>query len=250
MTATPTGAATAAVREWVTFADPEDADHRWQVDVTFLMSPWQCLFGCGCQGVLTDPAPELAHGCCSYGAHFTGEEDRDRVLSFAEQLRPDQWQLAGRGRRQGLVARVKGGGWRTKIVDGACVFLNRPGFPAGAGCALHLLALDRGRHPSATKPDVCWQLPLRRSDREEDDGTTTSVLSEFGRAGWGEGGAEFAWWCTEAPEAFVGHQAVYKELEAELVGIAGREVYRRLAGYLDDRMAGGTPVAHPVRRKT
>ena len=27
------------------------------------------------------------------------------------------------------------------------------------------------------------------------------VLSEFGRSGWGEGGEEFAWWCTEAPEA-------------------------------------------------
>ncbi len=47
-------------------------------------------------------------------------------------------------------------------MDGACVFLNRPGFAGGAGCALHSLALRTGRHPLATKPDVCWQLPVRR----------------------------------------------------------------------------------------
>ena len=42
-------------------------------DVTFLLSRWTCIFGDGCQGVLTGPAPELVQGCCSYGAHFTDE---------------------------------------------------------------------------------------------------------------------------------------------------------------------------------
>jgi GNAT superfamily N-acetyltransferase len=32
-------------------------------------------------------------------------------------------------------------------VAGACIFLNRPGFPGGAGCALHTLALREGREP-------------------------------------------------------------------------------------------------------
>ena len=46
--------------------------------------------------------------------------------------------------------------------DGPCVFLNDPDFPGGGGCALHGQALRDGRHPLEYKPDVCWQLPIRR----------------------------------------------------------------------------------------
>ena len=233
------------VREWVTFDDPADPSSRWHVDVTFLTSPWRCLFRCGCQGVLTAPAPELEHGCCSYGAHFTGEEDLQRVLAAADRLGPDEWQYAVRGRRQGTTAKIPGGGWRTRLVDGACVFLNRPGFPTGAGCALHQLALREGRHPMTAKPDVCWQLPLRRSDRQEEDGSQSNVLSEFGRKGWGPGGEEFAWWCTEAPEAFTGTIPVYRSMEAELRAMVGDALYEAIAAYLDLRMADGV-VAHPA----
>ena len=47
---------------------------------------WQCIYGRGCQGVLTGPAPELAQGCCSYGAHFTDDDDADRVEAAARTL--------------------------------------------------------------------------------------------------------------------------------------------------------------------
>ncbi len=238
-------------REWVTFADPDEAGHNWLVDVTFLTSPWRCLFRGGCQGVLTAPAPELEHGCCSYGAHFTGPEDRDRVLAAAAELTPEDWQMGGKSRFDGPTTRVKGGGWRTRLVDGACVFLNRPGFPTGAGCALHHMALRRGQNPMLTKPDVCWQLPLRRADRTEADGTVTSVLSEFGRDGWGEGGAEFAWWCTEVPETFTGEAPVYRTMEPEMRAMVGDGLYDRIAAYLDGRLAASpsTVVAHPAMRK-
>ena len=49
----------------------------------------------------------------------------------------------------------------TKIVDGACIFLNRPGFEGGEGCALHLAAIRAGESPTAWKPSVCWQLPIK-----------------------------------------------------------------------------------------
>jgi hypothetical protein len=75
-------------------------------------------------------------------------------------------------------------------------------------------------------------------------------VTEWKREHWGDGGDEFAWWCTEAPEAFVGHQAVYKELRDELIGIAGPEVYSRLSEYLDGRMTGGTPLPHPVVKRS
>jgi hypothetical protein len=133
------------------------------------------------------------------------------------------------------------------------VFLNRPGFATGAGCALHQLALREGRHPMELKPDVCWQLPLRRSDRQEEDGTQSNVLSEFGRSGWGPGGDEFAWWCTEAPEAFTGTVPVYRSMEAELRAMVGDALYEAIATYLDRRMVNGSGhtvlVPHPAVRK-
>ena len=230
-------------REWATFPDPDDENHRWMVDVTWLTSTWRCLFGCGCQGVLTGPTPEMQQGCCSYGAHFSGEEDLDRVLAQAKELRADEWQHQRSGLRKGVTAQLPAGGWRTRLVDGACVFLNRPGFPAGAGCALHLLALRRGVHFTVTKPDVCWQLPLRKEDKEEEDGTITSTLSEFARSGWGPGGDEFAWWCTEAPEAFTGSEPVYRSLEVELRAMVGDALYESIAAYLHRRMTAMSPSA-------
>ena len=242
-------------REWATFPDPDDSNRRWMVDVTWLTSPWRCVFGCGCQGVLTAPTPEMEQGCCSYGAHFSDEDDRDRVVAAAADLRADEWQHSAAGARRGVTARLQAGGWRTRLVDGACIFLNRPGFPAGAGCALHLLALRQGVHFMATKPDVCWQLPLRKEDTEESDGTVTTTLSEFARSGWGAGGDEFAWWCTEAPEAFTGTEPVYRSLEPELRGMVGDTLYEAIAAYLDRRMANGNGsgngvlVPHPAVRK-
>ena len=84
---TSRAAPAAPVREWATFDDPDDPKRQWVVDVTWLTSPWQCVFGCGCQGVLTAPTPEMEQGCCSYGAHFSDEADRDRVLALAQELR-------------------------------------------------------------------------------------------------------------------------------------------------------------------
>ena len=101
-TATPKGPA----REWVTFADPTDEGRTWQVDVTFLLSSWECIFGCGCQGIWTAPTPELVHGCCTYGAHFTDKSDRDHVAKVAKTLTADEWQFAKRGRKHGIFEKV------------------------------------------------------------------------------------------------------------------------------------------------
>lgn len=240
------------VREWVTFDDPADEGRRWQIDVTFLTSHWECIFGRGCQGVFTEPAPEMVQGCCSYGAHFSNRKDRDRVVRAAMELSDDEWQYAKAGRAKGVYAkcgkdeegRIE---WRTRLVDDACIFLNRPGFAAGAGCALHLHAMQTGRHHSDLKPDVCWQLPLRCVDEEQEDGTVVSTLSEFGRDGWGDGGTEFAWWCTEAPEAFTGREPVYRSMGEELRKMLGNDaLYRQVVTYLEQRTrAKPPPAAHP-----
>ncbi|HEX5613718.1 MAG TPA: hypothetical protein VFZ83_01060 [Acidimicrobiia bacterium] len=236
-------------REWVTIPVAGKERRRWEIDVTFLTSSWQCIFGAGCQGVLTEPAPELIHGCCSYGAHAHDAADKKKVERIARELTDDEWQHREVGLSRGVWKTVnkKKQEWKTRLVDDACIFLNRPGFGAGPGCALHLHALNAGVHFSDTKPLVCWQLPLRTWEREEDDGTTVEVLTEFGRDGWGEGGEEFAWWCTEAPEAFTGAEPVYKSMEPELRKTLGDDVYEELAKYLDGRTTGGlAPLPHPA----
>ncbi|MCU4184637.1 hypothetical protein K6U06_09725 [Acidiferrimicrobium sp. IK] len=230
--------------EWVSFEDP-DEDRTWVFDVTFLLSSWTCIFGAGCQGVLTGPAPELVQGCCSYGAHFTGDGDVRRVRAAARTLTAAQWQFKANG-RQGIIHTETDGTRVTRLVDDACIFLNRPGFEGGPGCALHRAAVETGRLPLELKPDVCWQLPLRREDSVGANGHVTTTVTQWDRTHWGDGGQEFHWWCTEAPEAFVGRRPVYLEMGGELVALVGPGVYEMLAGYLRGRASGSTPLPHPA----
>jgi hypothetical protein len=238
-----------STREWVSLEDPDEA-RTWIFDVTFLTSAWRCLYGSGCQGVLTGPAPELQQGCCSYGAHFTDDADVKRVQKAAAALTDDQWQFRKEGRARGVTKKGAGGATVSRIVQDACIFLNRPGFKTGPGCALHLAALQRGRRPLELKPEVCWQLPLRREDHVGEDGHVTSTITEWQRRNWGEGGHEFHWWCTEAPEAFSARAPVYQTMRDELIELVGKRVYVRVAEYLDSRRS--RPVAflrHPAARK-
>ena len=248
MSGNGTSPAPATDREWFTFEDDAEA-RTWVFDVTFLLSAWTCIYGAGCQGVLTGPAAEMAQGCCSYGAHFTDEADVRRVEQAAATLTAEHWQFRDQGRKRGVVKTNRSGERVTRMVGGACVFLNRPGFEGGAGCALHQAAVARGERPMDLKPDVCWQLPLRREDKVEPDGRVTSTVSEWSRASWGAGGAEFHWWCTEAPEAFVSAAPVYRAMEEELVGLVGRTVFGRLAAYLDSRARGDAFLPHPTVRR-
>jgi hypothetical protein len=237
----------ATSHEWVSFEDPDEL-RTWVFDVTFLLSNWQCIYGRGCQGVLTGPAPELVQGCCSYGAHFTDRADVARVRAAAKTLTADDWQFAALGRRGDVVNREADGTRTTRLVEDACIFLNRPGFPGGPGCALHRAALARGQEPMELKPDVCWQLPLRREDTVGADGRVTSTITQWDRVHWGDGGQEFHWWCTEAPEAFTGSGRVYQTMRPELTAMVGAGIYAELAAYLEARQLSGTPLPHPVVR--
>ena len=246
-----TGSHSVPVHEWVSFDDP-DEDRTWVFDVTFLTSRWTCIYGRGCQGVLTEPAPELFAGCCSYGAHFVDDDDVRRVEQAAASLGDEQWQFRGRARRRGITRTTKKGEVVTRLADGACIFLNRPGFAAGPGCALHQGALSAGRRPLDVKPEVCWQLPLRREDQVGDDGHVTSTVGQWDRRHWGAGGKEFAWWCTESPSAFVGTTPVYEALADELSEMTGARVQHALRGYLEERRRRtSVPLPHPaVRRRS
>jgi hypothetical protein len=224
-------------RTWAEFTDPSNAGQRFRVDLTWLTSSWTCIFGSGCRGIYADRPDD---GCCTLGAHFTDDDDVERVRAVAAELGEDEWQHhPGRGRkgdkdpaRLSAWTELEDGARKTKVVDGACIFLNRPGFPAGAGCALHQHAVLTGTPPHEAKPDVCWQLPIRRSYRTVEQPDDTSYLevtiAEYDRRGWGPGGHDLDWYCSSNPEAHVGAEPVYRSNRAELAALMGEEAYAAL----------------------
>jgi hypothetical protein len=195
--------------------------------------------------VLTGPAADLVQGCCSYGAHFTSNKDRKRIERLAKKLTADEWQFKKQSDKRGGPIKVNSeGDTVSRLVDGACIFLNRPGFHTGAGCALHVAAMNRNERPLDWKPEVCWQLPLRRIDEPDQYGHVTSTVREWKRRDWGEGGAEFHWWCTDTPDAFVGSSPVYVSLKDELVELCGEVPYSMFVDQV--RAKNGTLLPHPA----
>ena len=195
--------------------DPVDGT-RWSVDTEFLSSRWTCLWGQGCKGILDEPAEALMQGCCSVGAEMLDEDESMLVAALAATLEPQQFQHH-EAAADGVFS--DGSHTATAVVDGACIFFNRPGFPGGVGCALHLAAVAAGEPVIDWKPEVCWQLPLR-IDRDGDRAT----LRRWTRADWGEEGATMHWCCTEEPDAYVGDRPVAESLAAEIEALVGREV--------------------------
>jgi hypothetical protein len=200
-----------------------DGETTWRFERAFLESNWTCLWGRGCQGILAVPAPELGQGCCSVGAELDAGDEARRIAAMATFLEPNRFQYHQ--------AATEGGVFRderrdaTRVVDGACIFLNRPGFAGGAGCALHLAALDAGESPIEWKPSVCWQLPIRVEWAPgERDGSEVATVRRWSRADWGDEGDPMAWCCTEEPEAYVGDRPVIDSLADELDALVGSAV--------------------------
>ncbi|MDX6326041.1 MAG: hypothetical protein QOK15_2395 [Nocardioidaceae bacterium] len=234
-------------RVWVEFEDPADADQTFRCDLTWLTSSWTCIFGTGCQGIYADRPDD---GCCTLGAHFSDADDEARVGAVVPELTAEDWQHRKAGRRR-WVETDDEGERKTRVRDGACIFLNRPGFEGGMGCALHRFALRTGRHFVETKPDVCWQLPIRRTYRtvERPDGTSTLEVSigEYDRRGWGAGGHDLDWYCSGNTEAHVGTEPVYLSSRVELVELMGQAAYDEVARHCAAHLRSRSELAlHPA----
>ena len=235
-------------RAWVEFADPADDSQVFHCDLTFLTSNWMCIFGQGCQGIYADRPDD---GCCTLGAHFSDKADEKRVKKYVKQLDPEHWQFFDAGQGGDWVEVDEEGERKTAVHEGACIFLNRPGFPGGEGCALHALALRIDKHPLRTKPDVCWQLPIRRTfrDVERADGTTYTEVSigEYDRRGWGPGGHDLDWYCSGNTEAHVGAEPVYLSNATELIALMGQPAYDVLAAACERHLRSRSALAlHPA----
>ena len=224
-------------REWVSLTDPNNPHDRYVFDVSFMLSSYTCIYGRGCPGIGSTPSSEV--GCCALGAHYVDEEDRERVEAMVDVLGAAFMQNYGDAQRRGVTARMPDGEYRTRVRNGACIFLNRQEWPTGSGCAMHHYAMARGEHHMTYKPEVCWIVPLRReiatgiADDGQEDITTT--ITSYDRGAWGPGGAEFPWWCTESPDAHIGTQPVYVSMEHELRTMSSDAVYEELSAYLGER---------------
>ena len=242
-------------RAFVEFVNPDDDSETMRCDLTWLTSSYMCIFGQGCQGIYKS-APDT--GCCTLGAHFADKDDEKRVAAYVDQLDETMWQFkpAGRAARKKDWIETDEDGERKTLtieVDGqqACVFHNRADFPTGAGCALHGLALQQGRNPLETKPDVCWQLPIRRTFRtvERQDGTSYTEVSigEYDRRGWGPGGHDLDWYCSGNTEAHVAVEPVYLTHAPELTELMGKSAYDELVRHCEAHVRSRSALAlHPA----
>ena len=134
----------------------------------------------------------------------------------------------------------------TRLVDDACIFLNRPGSPAAPSAPCTSPPLEAGERPLDWKPNVCWQVPLRLEHATDENGHLTSRLREWKRRDWGEGGAEFHWWCTESPRRSSAPSRCTSHRRDEIVELVGQAVYEH-AG----RPIGApewVPLPHPALR--
>ncbi len=209
-----------------------DGDTHWRFDRSFLTSNWTCIWGRGCQGILPEPAEALGQGCCSIGADLGDVDEARGISAMAAMLSPERFEHHAEARDGGIFEDEDR--MHTRLVDGACIFLNRPGFAGGAGCALHIAAVDAGESPMDWKPSVCWQLPIKVDWQLQDDGSEVATLRRWTRSDWGAEGKTMAWCCTEERAAHVGEQPVIESLAAELEALVGSEVYVELRRRLAD----------------
>lgn len=262
-------------REWFEFVHPEDPNHIFSIDLTWLESTWSCRFGTPeCKGI-DETRPAL--GCCIHGAYIADEEDRDTVFAAVKAMDPQFWQLRPAETDAFFAAddptwlepwlewdeedtealdpdEDEGPHIKTKVVDGACIFANRPGHPTGPGCALHQWAMAEGRDIVGSKPEVCWQVPFSREDawEERTDGQEIlrTTIGEYHRRQWGGGGEDFDWWCTAAPACHTGAAPVWQSMKDELIGLIGEEPYGVVAKHCEKRMQldDDLRATHPATR--
>jgi hypothetical protein len=248
-------------RDYIEFADPAKPEEIFRCDLTWLTSYWSCIYGAGCCGIDADK-PNA--GCCSDGAYYSDEADELRTLEVAKRLTPEMWQFfdEAQPKKKSGQLRISEIGLdndrKTRKVDDSCIFLNRvgygaEGFTGNFGCVLHHLAQKEDIHFVDTKPDVCWQLPIRRSFETREFGDQTisvTVIGEYERLAWGDGGAEFAWYCTANTEAHVGREPVYKSNSHELTALMGELAYAELVAHCDARMEAIALLAKEQKKRS
>ena len=191
----------------------------WMLDMDFLLSSYECMWGRGCKGIDTKSA-DL--GCCANGAYLE-DSDIELLKTVVPMLTPENWQNHGSEYMQKVKERNKFGittqtDYKTALVDpnnatSGCIFANREGFSGGTGCALHIASLSRGENPIDGKPNICWQMPLLVDYSEELD---ANILRMFH---WTK--EEYDWFCGHDEIAWVSENPLFQTMEKELEKLIG-----------------------------
>lgn len=224
-------------RDWFEFPNPENPSQLFKCDLTWLTSYWNCTFGRGCKGIDKNLAD---HGCCSDGAYYYSTDDEKRVTKAAKRLTKDIWQnynIARKGKKFTITELGLDKDRKTKKVNQTCIFFNEKSFSEEYfGCALHHLANKENIHYVETKPDICWQLPLRRSWETRsvgDEKVEVTVIGEYTRQAWGAGGEDLDWYCTSNTEAHNADVPVYISQKTELIAMMNERAYQVLKDKCD-----------------
>jgi hypothetical protein len=229
--------------EWLTFPAPDDPDRQYRVNVSFMLSNYECIFGQGCPGSL-NKYPSADFGCCERGVTFIDDDDFAHVEEMVGQLTAEDCDNIDHVRNRGwFLASRSGKPYKTRKIGGLCIFGNRTGGAAGkAGCAFHHLAARQDRHHTETKPFICWSVPLNFSQEEPEEpgGRETTIVSAFTADAWGgtddeeesDGRGHLGWWCVDTPDAYRGARPVYQSMEHELRKGIGDSAYERMAELL------------------
>jgi hypothetical protein len=167
------------------------------------------------------------------GAELGDDEEARNISALAAAIDPSRFEYHAEATAGGIFSDETR--LQTRIVDGACIFLNRPGFAGGAGCALHLEAIAAGESPIEWKPSVCWQLPIKVDWELTEGGAEVATVRGWTRADWGSDGETMAWCCTEGTRAYVGDSPVIDSLAEELQEVVGTEVYVELRRRISPR---------------
>ena len=240
-------------RDWFEFPDPLNPKQIFKCDLTWLTSNWNCIFGAGCKGI---DKKFSDHGCCSDGAYYNGDADEKRVTKVARRLTKEMWQnydLARDGKTLNISEVGLDKDRKTRKIKKTCIFFNEKEFSEeDFGCALHHLANKEDINHLETKPDICWQLPLRRSweSREVGDNNyTVVVIGEYTREAWGAGGADMDWYCSSNTEAHTAANPVYLTNKTELIALMNEAAYEILKAKCDS-LKKSLPllVIHPASR--
>lgn len=253
-------------REWFEFTDPEDPEHVFSIDLTWLESFYTCMFGTpSCRGIEASK-PDV--GCCTHGAFLADEQDRDQLYNAVAEMDPRYWQNRPPGTDSFIAdaEAVEVEPWldwdeldddngdpepalKTRVTQGACIFANRDGWETGPGCALHQWAVAEGREVTVVKPEVCWQVPMRRHEAYEDRADGAEILrttiGEYDRRAWGGGGEDFDWWCSTDSSCHVDDQPMWRSQKTELIAMMGEASYEILANHCRSR-EGHPRLRHPA----
>lgn len=185
------------------------------VDMEFMLSQYECSWGKQCKGINPE-RPDL--GCCANGA-FLHEDDEKLLARRVPLLTSGEWQRKGTKYTEEVKEKNrfginrKTGEKKTALQNpedqvSGCVFANDTNFSGGAGCALHIAALNRGENPLDWKPSICWQMPLYVEEVEDMD---LFILRMFH---WTKD--DYPWFCAHDEVSWVGQKPLFRTMNQEL----------------------------------